>query len=122
MTRRVAAPVKAAAAGPALARQEPWHGAWAVDPAWCACAGLTGSHDPLPVEFPAEAVRGFGTARAVVDVVSDHENGFQVVTSAFTGEGETWPRVDVLMLGKGGVMWRWTGAGEPVRLTRSGEG
>jgi hypothetical protein len=112
----------AVAASPALAWEEPWHGIRAADPAWCACAGLIGSHDPAPVGFSAEAVRGLGTACAVVDVVSGYENSFYVVTGACTGAGETRLQVDVLMPGEGDVMWRWTGAGEPVRLTRCGEG
>jgi hypothetical protein len=106
---------------PAAAQEEPWHGIWAADPAWCAYADRIGSHEPAPVEFTAEAVRGLETACAVAEAAPDYENSFYVVTSVCTGEGTTWAQVEVLMLGEGEVMWRWTGTGEPVRLTRCAE-
>ena len=115
---RAALLVLALAAAPALAQEEPWHGVWAADPAWCAYADRIGSHDPARVAFSAEAVRGLGTACAVAEVVPDYENSFYIVTSVCAGEGMTWPQVDVLMMAGDGAMWRWAGTGEPVRLTR----
>jgi hypothetical protein len=106
---------------PAAAQEEPWHGIWTADPAWCAHADAIGSHDPAPVEFSAGAVRGLETDCDVADVQADYENSFYLVTSECAAEGETWPQVDVLMLGEDGAMWRWMGYGEPVRLTRCEE-
>lgn len=114
----------ALAAGPAPAETgaEPRHGSRAADPARCAFAGRIGSHDPAPVEFPAQGVRGLGTSCAVAEAVADDENSFHIVTGVVTGvcagEGMTWPQVDLLMPGGDGAMWRWMGQGEPIGLTR----
>lgn len=97
---------------------EPWHGVWAADPAWCAYAGLIGSHDPAPVEFSAGRIRGLETDCRVTGVAADRDFAFHVVTSECSGEGMTWRQVDVLMMAGDGAMWRWTGGGEPIRLVR----
>jgi hypothetical protein len=110
-----------AAASPASAETEPWHGIWAADPAWCAFADEIGRRDPAPVLFSAEEMRGLETSCRVADVLSDYEFGYYVVTSECAGEGMTWAQVDVLMLGEEGVLWRWMGGGEPIRLTRCRE-
>jgi len=98
--------------------QEPWEGIWAAAPEWCAYADQIGTHDPAPVLLTSTEVRGLETSCRVVNVQPDYEFSYYIVTSECSGEGMTWAQVDVLMLGEVGVMWRWMGGGEPVRLTR----
>jgi hypothetical protein len=105
-----------------VSAQEPWEGVWAADPVWCAYADQIGTHDPAPVLLTATELRGLETECRVVDVRPDYEFSFYVVTSECAGEGSSWANVDVLMMGDAGVLWRWMGGGEPVRLTRCEQG
>lgn len=102
----------AALAGPAIAG-EPWEGLWAADPALCAAGGEAAERFSVS-EMPGAA----GAAPcAVVDLWSDYEFSYFTVTSECAGDGTSWFQVDVLMLGEGGNLWRWTGQGEPQHMT-----
>ena len=99
----------AALAVPAMA-EEPWEGLWAADPALCADG--TAAQRFSVVEMP-----GAEGPCAVVDLWSDYEFSYFTVTSECAGDGTTWFQVDVLMLGEGGNLWRWTGQDEPRHMT-----
>ena len=117
MKKLTLAAVAALVSGPAAA-QEPWEGIWSAEPSWCAFADQIGERDPAPVLLTMTEFRGLETSCRVIEARPDYEFNYYVVTTECAGEGMTWAQVDVLMLGEAGVMWRWKGYGEPIRLIR----
>ncbi len=105
---------------PALAAPPDWAGIWAAEPAWCQWADRVGSHDPAPIELTETEVNGlenFCEIRGVNRIGFDRA---WVLDLACSSEGDEYDDRTLLMLETPDILWRWYGAGEPVRYTRCG--
>lgn len=106
--------------GAALAT-EPFEGIWAAEPDWCAFADRIGSHDPAPVRITATEIAGLENTCHITAIEARPDENLWHLTLACEGEGQTYDERTTLMLGDENTLWRWYGAGEPLRFTRCTE-
>jgi hypothetical protein len=105
-------------AGGAAQADEPWTGIWAADPAWCVWADRVGSHNPAPIEITETEVNGLENFCAITSVTQIGQmNAWRLVLEC-SSEGDTYDDATLVMLESRDILWRWFGAGEPVRFTR----
>jgi hypothetical protein len=104
------------------ATAEPWEGIWAYDPDWCQFAGRIGSHAPAPIEITATEVNGLENFCDVAAVTpGPGGNPWWSLTLDCAAEGDTYDAATLLMLENPDTLWRFDGAGAPVRFTRCKE-
>lgn len=101
---------------PALA--DSWHGIWTAEPEWCRHAEFVGSRTPAPIEMTAEYVAGYENTCRVLDVRQLGTMQAWHLTLECQSEGSVFDDATVVMIGEDGTLWRWFGAGDPVRFTR----
>ena len=97
---------------------EPWHGIWTAEPDWCRNAEYVGSRTPAPIQMTAEFVAGYENTCRVLDVRQVGTMQAWHLVLEGQSEGSVYDDATVVMLGDEGTMWRWFGAGDPVRFTR----
>lgn len=112
----------AAWGSPVLAEPPAWTGVWAAEPEWCRYAGQIGSHNPAPILITGTTVEGLENFCDITRVRGN--DGYRYWELALTchAEGDHYEETTLLMLEDENTLWRWFGAGAPLRFTRCEEG
>jgi len=105
----------------AQAENPAWVGIWTAEPEWCQWAHLVGSHNPAPIQITQTEVNGLENFCDVKSVDEIQPGGAWTLALDCSSEGDTYSDQTLLMLEDNDTLWRWFGAGAPVRFTRCKE-